>query len=192
MSEQAADKTGSTASPANTRHRPGMLKVVNWLNSWEDAAFILVAAFLLLAALVMLGHSVVSIRSISTAAIFTFVHDLLFVMIILELFGTVTAYLKERRISIKPFLFIGIIFAIRKILMVGAKLTAGGEANHGASAPLGEAGATVLSTFSQEMIEMGVGAVIVLVLVVAYYILAKVQMTDDECVGCLGRRGKFL
>lgn len=172
-----------------------MSTVLGWLDKWEDAAFVLVAVFLLLAAMVMLGHSVAGVRHLSTSSIFLFVHDLLFVMIILEIFGTVIAYLRDRRISIRPFLFIGIIFAIRKILMVGAKLTAGGEDGHAAvqsgtaeTAMAAVAGPWYQDTFLREMVEMGVGAVIVLLLVFAYYILARVQTADEECIGCLGRR----
>lgn len=172
-----------------------MSNILGWLDKWEDAAFVLVAVFLLLAAMVMLGHSVAAVKHLSTASIFLFVHDLLFVMIILEIFGTVAAYLRDRRISIRPFLFIGIIFAIRKILMVGAKLTAGGENGH-AAAPTGGAESTLTAiaqpwyqdVFLREMVEMGVGAVIVLLLVFAYYILARVPTVNEECIGCLGRR----
>jgi len=183
-----------------TKKAPGIKTstILGWLDKSEDATFILVAVFLLLAAIVMLGHSVAGIRHLSTSSIYLFVHDLLFVMIILEIFGTVVAYLKDRRISIRPFLFIGIIFAIRKILMVGAKLSAGPTDGHGGEA--GEAAQAVASAVTQpwhndiffrEMIEMSVGAVIVLLLVVAYYILAKVRTAnnvDEECIGCLGRR----
>lgn len=192
-----SNETGSAGGePAATvRHAPMIHKVLGWLGKWEDAAFILIAVFLLLAAMAMLGYSVAGIRHLSTASIYLFIHDLLFVMIILEILGTVLAYLRDRRISIRPFLFIGIIFAIRKILMVGAKLTAGTAEGHGAET--GEAVQAVAAAvvqpwhhdiFFREMIEMGVGAVIVLMLVFAYYILAKVQTTDEECVGCLGRR----
>lgn len=189
-------------SPASGRAKKGpglkMSTILGWLDKWEDAAFVLVAVFLLLAAMAMLGYSVAGVKHLSTASIFLFVHDLLFVMIILEIFGTVIAYLKDRRISIRPFLFIGIIFAIRKILMVGAKLTAGGENGHAAAhpAPFGplESALTAVAQpwyqdmFLREMVEMGVGAVIVLMLVFAYYILARVQTTNEDCIGCLGRR----
>lgn len=188
-----------SGSPASGRAKNGtglkMSTVLGWLDKWEDAAFVLVAVFLLLAAMVMLGHSVAGVKHLSTASIFLFVHDLLFVMIILEILGTVLAYLRDRRISIRPFLFIGVIFAIRKILMVGAKLTAGPENGHAATPP--DAPAIALAAgpqpwyhdmFLREMVEMGVGAVIVLLLVFAYYILARVQTPNEDCIGCLGRR----
>ncbi len=79
--------------------------------------------------------------------IITLVSDLLLTLIIMEVFGTVVHYLRERETTLKPFLFIGIISATRGILAVGARLSIG-------SIPQDE--------FARAMIELGVnGAVII-------------------------------
>lgn len=79
--------------------------------------------------------------------IITLVSDLLLTLIIMEVFGTVVHYLRERETTLKPFLFIGIISATRGILAVGARLSIG-------SIPQEE--------FTHAMIELGVnGAVII-------------------------------
>ena len=79
--------------------------------------------------------------------IITLVSDLLLTLIIMEVFGTVVHYLRERETTLKPFLFIGIISATRGILAVGARLSIG-------SIPQDE--------FVHAMIELGVnGAVII-------------------------------
>jgi uncharacterized membrane protein (DUF373 family) len=79
--------------------------------------------------------------------IITLVSDLLLTLIIMEVFGTVVHYLRERETTLKPFLFIGIISATRGILAVGARLSIG-------SIPQDE--------FVKAMVELGVnGAVII-------------------------------
>ncbi len=59
------------------------------------------------------------------AAIVSLISDLLLVVIIMEVLGTVIHYLKSHVTSLRPFLFIGIISATRGILLIGAKLTVG-------------------------------------------------------------------
>lgn len=56
-------------------------------------------------------------------AIVNFVSDLLLTLIIMEVLGTVVHYLRRRETSLRPFLFIGIISAVRSILATGARLS---------------------------------------------------------------------
>lgn len=51
-----------------------------------------------------------------------FVSDLLLVLIIMEVLGTVRSYLEKRDTSVEPFVHIGIISATRGILSIGARL----------------------------------------------------------------------
>lgn len=48
-------------------------------------------------------------------------NDLLLVIILLELFQTVLNYLKTHAVTLEPFLHVGIVAAIRKILTTGAQ-----------------------------------------------------------------------
>ena len=48
-------------------------------------------------------------------------NDLLLVIILLELFRTVLNFLKTRMVSLEPFLYVGIVAAVRKILTTGAQ-----------------------------------------------------------------------
>jgi hypothetical protein len=74
----------------------------------------------------------------------------------MEVLGTVTHYLKERATSLRPFLFIGIISATRGILSIGAKLSVGTADN-----------------FTNEMIELGVNAAVILALGITIKLLGK-------------------
>jgi uncharacterized membrane protein (DUF373 family) len=103
------------------------------------------------------------------AAIIDFVSDLLLVLIIMEVLGTITHYLKSQATSLRPFLFIGIISATRSILSVGAKLSVAG-------------GSTVGSDeFLHAMVELGVSAAVVLALGITLKLLGK--EIDDSPTG---------
>lgn len=89
-------------------------------------------------------------------AIIKLVSDLLLVLIITEVLGTVIHYLKEHVTSLRPFLFIGIISATRGILSISARLSVGKVEN-----------------FNQAMIELGVHAAVVLALGVTLKLLGN-------------------
>jgi uncharacterized membrane protein (DUF373 family) len=93
-------------------------------------------------------------------AIIQFVSDLLLVLIIMEVLGTIMHYLKSQATSLRPFLFIGIISATRSILSVGARLSIDG--NH-----------VLPDEFLHAMIELGVSAAVVLALGITLKFLGK-------------------
>jgi uncharacterized membrane protein (DUF373 family) len=55
------------------------------------------------------------------AASLTLMNDLLLVIILLELFRTVLNFLKTHTVTLEPFLYVGIVAAIRKILTTSAE-----------------------------------------------------------------------
>ncbi|GAC1360380.1 MAG: hypothetical protein NVSMB44_11950 [Ktedonobacteraceae bacterium] len=93
-------------------------------------------------------------------AIIQFISDLLLVLIIMEVLGTVTHYLKERATSLRPFLFIGIISATRGILSIGARLSVEGSAIRA-------------DEFQRAMIELGVNGAVILALGITIKLLGN-------------------
>src|SRR6195256_179312 len=95
----------------------------------DEALYLLVALLFLIAAFAMGVSSVITfIKNVNDdfpLDIITFVNDLLLVLIILEVLGTVRSYLATGTTSLRPFLYIGIISATRRILALGAKTTIG-------------------------------------------------------------------
>jgi uncharacterized membrane protein (DUF373 family) len=83
-------------------------------------------------------------------------NDLLLVVILLELFRTVINFLKSRTISLEPFLHVGIIAAVRRLLTIGAEMTLQGEISK--------------SRFDQYLLDALVSIGIILALVIALYI----------------------
>jgi uncharacterized membrane protein (DUF373 family) len=92
--------------------------------------------------------------------VLTFVSDLLLVLIIMEVLGTVRSYLERGDTSVKPFLFIGIISATRGILSIGARLSIQGAQLSGAE-------------FTNAMIELGVDAAVIIILGVTIRVLGS-------------------
>ena len=93
-------------------------------------------------------------------AIIQFISDLLLVLIIMEVLGTVTHYLKERATSLRPFLFIGIISATRGILSIGARLSVEGSQ-------------VKPEEFIKAMIELGVNGAVILALGITIRLLGR-------------------
>ncbi len=101
--------------------------------------------------------------AIVAGAIIKLVSDLLLVLIIMEVLGTVIHYLKSHATSLRPFLFIGIISATRGILSIGARLSVEN---------------VNLEEFNRSMIELGVNALAILALGITLKLLGK--MVEDH------------
>jgi uncharacterized membrane protein (DUF373 family) len=56
-------------------------------------------------------------------AVLVLMNELLLVVILLELFRTVINFMKSRTIRLEPFLYVGIIASVRRLLTIGAEIT---------------------------------------------------------------------
>jgi uncharacterized membrane protein (DUF373 family) len=88
-------------------------------------------------------------------AVLVLLNDLLLVVILLELFHTIVNFLRTREISLEPFLHVGIIAAVRKILTVGAEMVLVETIDH--------------ERFTQYLFDVGVHGAVVLALVSGLY-----------------------
>ena len=122
-----------------------------------------VALFLLIAALLILAYSVVTFVDNAgddfILAVILLINDVLLVLIVLELLGTVRDYLATGTTSLRTFLYVGIISAIRRVLAIGAETTVG----EGVDA----------HRFRDLMIDLGVNAAVVLALAAALYLFSR-------------------
>ena len=105
-------------------------------------------------------HNPTTAQEVVASAIIQLISDLLLVLIIMEVLGTVVHYLKSHITSLHPFLFIGIISATRGILSIGARLSV-----EGTSVPIQE--------FTRSMIELGVNAAVILALGITLKLLGR-------------------
>jgi len=139
----------------------------------EDIAYYFIAFILFFSAMVLIGIAVMHLmKGLTTINILNVVNDVLLVVILLEIFSTVLIYLTERRISLTPFLLIGVISSIRRILMVSAMMSVQEDLS--------------AEMFDRALKELTVSTGIVIALIAAYYVLTKVLPTAERCVGCLG------
>jgi len=140
--------------------------VLDWA---DEGLYLLVALLFLVAAGAMGVYSVITfVRNVEDdfpLDIITFVNDLLLVLIILEVLGTVRSYLATGTTSLRPFLYIGIISATRRILAIGAKTTIGEVATE--------------SAFRHLMIDLGINGAVVLALAVALYLFGRNPGSDE-------------
>lgn len=166
------------AAPTHTKAGHGAIEegwAAVWLERADRFIYGLVGICFILGALFALGYAFYNFYhqlSINIGeptniaqAIINLVSDLLLVLIIMEVLGTVVHYLRERATSLKPFLFIGMISATRGVLAIGARLSV--------TKVTGE-------DFREAMIELGVNAAVILALGITLRILSKYGATDVD------------
>jgi uncharacterized membrane protein (DUF373 family) len=145
-----------------------------WLERGDRLIYGLVGTCFFLGALFTLGYAFyhfyhqlninLTDPSNIAQAIINLVSDLLLVLIIMEVLGTVLHYLRERATSLKPFLFIGMISATRGVLAIGARLSVTRVSG---------------DEFRDAMIELAVNAAVILALGITLRVLSR-QVTDME------------
>ncbi|MBI3815698.1 MAG: phosphate-starvation-inducible PsiE family protein [Nitrospinae bacterium] len=145
--------------------------LTGWLRKLSDVVHIVIALSLIISAVFFLVSAFTNLKSINSNSISHLINEILFVLIIMEIFVTVITYLREHRITFQPFLVVGIIASVRKILTIEAHLSVAEDVGR--------------EVFFRSMIDLGVNTGIVFILVLSFYLLAKSQ-GPSECAGCLG------
>lgn len=127
-----------------------------------DMVFHAAAALLLLAACgFILYFAFLNILEPSHSSIIALINDVLLALIILELLWTVIRFLKKQRYSLGPFLAIGIIAGVRRILLIEAQTS------------------LVEHTPVEKLYEIGLITVVILILMTAYYLSVKAQKLEQ-------------
>jgi uncharacterized membrane protein (DUF373 family) len=164
-----------TSESKKNHHRPvDRIAIIsgNLLDRGDSIVYAIVGICFFLGAFFALGYSFWDFTSnIQKAAapsdigsaIIKLVSDLLLVLIIMEVLSTVIHYLKSHATSLRPFLFIGIVSATRGILSIGAKLTVEIQPTQ--------------QQFTNDMIELGINAAVILALGITLKLLGK--LADD-------------
>jgi len=154
---------GASVAPSHERQRPRWL--ITTLSTIEDVIYVAVAVILVAIAAVLLYRTVVD--SISGHHLFSdritiAINGVLFVVIVLELFRTVIAHLEGGGFQLIPFLMIGIISAVRHILLIGTRSLASETGN----------------VFNHTQIELAVNAGVALALVIALVLVRRTEPHD--------------
>ncbi len=140
---------------------------MQWLDRWGYITACL--SFLFLGMLVFTFAWVEFVQDVYAGfwpATISLINDLLLVIILLELFRTVLGFLQSDRIRLEPFLHVGIIASVRRIL------TAGAELSHLHDIPE--------ETFRHYLMDLGLHVVIILVLMVALFLIRKCETSETQ------------
>lgn len=134
---------------------------MKWLDRW---GYITACLSFLFVGMLVFVHSWVAFIQTSSSdfllATIAFINGLLLVVILLELFRTVLGFLQDERIRLEPFLHVGIIASVRRILTLGAEKT------HLRVT-------TSPEVFEQYVIDIGLHIIVIFMLIVALYLIRK-------------------
>ncbi|TAN45835.1 MAG: hypothetical protein EPN22_01440 [Nitrospirae bacterium] len=126
-----------------------------------DIIFHIVAALLLLIACgFIMYYAFLNIFTPSRDAMIHLVNDVLLALIILELLWTVIRFLKKQKFILAPFLAIGIIAAIRRILLIEAQTS------------------FMEHVPAEKLYEIGLSAGVIITLMCAYYLSVKAEKIE--------------
>ncbi|WP_333655843.1 phosphate-starvation-inducible PsiE family protein [Dissulfurispira sp.] len=144
------------------QQRPELTEIFRKILVKVDIIFHIVAALLLLVACsFILYYAMLNIMNPSRDSILHLVNDVLLALIILELLWTIIRFLKKQKFILGPFLAIGIIAAVRRILLIEA------QTSFMEHVPV------------EKLYEIGLSAVVIIILMFAYYLSVKAQKIEQ-------------
>ncbi len=135
-------------------------KFRQWIVKFDVVFHIIAAIMLLIACAYILFHAALNILDPSKASIVHLINDVLLALIVLEILWTVNRFLKKKKFLLGPFLVIGVIAGVRRILLIEAQTS------------------LVDHVEITKLYEIGVSAMVVLIMMVAYYISLKAQKLE--------------
>lgn len=144
------------------QQRPEFTEIFRKILVKVDIIFHIVAALLLLTACsFILYYALLNIMHPSRDSILHLVNDVLLALIILELLWTIIRFLKKQKFVLGPFLAIGIIAAVRRILLIEAQTS------------------FMEHVPAEKLYEIGLSAVVIIILMIAYYLSVKAQKLEQ-------------
>ena len=127
----------------------------------DVALHVIAAVMLLVACGFVFYYAMLNILHPSRESIIHLINDVLLALIVLELLWTVNRFLKKQKFLLGPFLAIGIIAGVRRILLIEAQTS------------------LMEHVETEKLYEIGVSAAVVLVLMFAYYLSVKAQKLEE-------------
>lgn len=150
------DKPESTIEGWFTRY------LGRWFGYLDDIILIIVSIGIIALALILLAEAFSDFYFFTTHSISHIISELMFVLILMELFRQVLRQLSRHKFSLNPFLFIGLIASIRGILIIQMRIALGWTVEW------------------MTIAQIGIYAIIVLIMVISYYLSAKVEERSTD------------
>ena len=137
----------------------------------EQAAYIVVGALLGIAAVIALAGAVSllwrgALDWSGTGEVFETVDRLLFVLMLIEIMHTVSASVRTGGLTVQPFLVVGLIASIRRVLVITLETSEAMRGHAWSDA--------VEAQFHASMLELSVLGGLILVMVVSIYLMHRV------------------
>ncbi len=136
-------------------------KILRFLFKLDNLLHVVIAIALLFFAFLAVIKGFYDFKELSYISIINAISDIFLALILAELLWPVLKFLKKEEFSLNPFLFVGIISATRKLLLLEAK-----QAQEG------------VKDFYL-IIEQGVTLLAILILIIVYYIYSKTSLKKE-------------
>jgi uncharacterized membrane protein (DUF373 family) len=138
-------------------------KTIGVMETLDGLGYITTGFSFLMIGMVVFAHSwyvfLLTVGSGTVPAVLALVHDLLLVIILLELFRTIINFLKTKVITLEPFLYICVIASTRRILTTGAQIASMEDLTD--------------QVFHRYLLDLGSNVLVVLALVLAVYLMRR-------------------
>jgi uncharacterized membrane protein (DUF373 family) len=146
----------------------------------EHGAYLILGVLLAGAAMLALLNAAVDLaRAVldwsGTTSIVTAVDRLLFVFMLIEILHTVRASLRSGGLRCEPFLVVGLIASIRRVLVITLQTSEVTQRNGWSPA--------TQQMLNGSMVELGVMAVLILAMVISIYLLHRARPGAEEPAG---------
>jgi len=148
-------------------------RTIGMMETLDMLGYLTTGVSFLVISIVVFGRAwyvfVIEVGSRPAFAILGLVHDLLLVVILLELFRTVINFLKTKVIILEPFLYICVIASTRRILTTGAQISYMDELTD--------------QVFNRYLMDLGANVLVVVILVAAVYLARRAPPAMIERIG---------
>lgn len=136
----------------------------------EDAVYILIALLLVTISLFLIWNSIITIAEYGHAESFILwiveiLDRVLLLLMVIEIMYTVRVSFREHSLKPQPFLIVGLIAAIRRIMVISVE------------------SAYLPDKFDMHMIEIGILGVLILIFVVCVFMLARRERAKPAAAG---------
>src|SRR3990167_169256 len=147
--------------PESAKESYFISRINHWLVYLDDIILIMVAIGIIGVAILLAVEAVTDFIFYTAHSISHIISDLMFVLIIMELFRQVLRQLNRHIFTLNPFLYIGVIASIRGLLLTQMKIG------------MGEA------EWESGVIQLVVHSVIVLILVICLFFYTRCKVKEE-------------
>lgn len=146
---------------------------IAWMETLDGMGYVTAGFSFLVVGMIVFAHAwyafIMKFAAGVLPAVLALIHDLLLVVILLELFRTIINFLKTYVITLEPFLYIGIIASTRRILTTGAASAYSENLTN--------------DQFQRYLLDVGLNVLVIVALVFAVYLARRRSPTDASQLG---------